>query len=125
MAGQSLPLEGQEIERRRLARELHDETGQALASILLGLKTIEQQIGEEPVALVRELVRSALDDVRRLTVELRPPALDDFGLAPALERLTAIVAERSGLDIQLNIGSLRWRCPLRHETAVTASSRRP
>ena len=44
-------LEGQEIERTRLARELHDETGQALASILLGLKPIERQIGEEPVAL--------------------------------------------------------------------------
>ena len=82
-------LEGQELERTRLARELHDETGQALASILLGLKTLEREVGEEPLAVIRELVASALDDVRRLTVELRPPALDDFGLAAALERLTA------------------------------------
>ncbi len=89
-------LEGQELERRRLARELHDETGQALASILLGLKSLEAQVGTEPVARIRELVGSALDDVRRLTVELRPPALDDFGLGPALERLTAMTAERSG-----------------------------
>lgn len=96
-------LEGQELERKRLARELHDETGQALASILLGLKTLEQQIGSEPVARIRELVGSALDDVRRLTVELRPPALDDFGLRPALERLTEMVASRSEIDVHLNV----------------------
>ncbi|HUK45291.1 MAG TPA: GAF domain-containing sensor histidine kinase [Gaiellaceae bacterium] len=101
-AVQSL-LEGQELERKRLARELHDETGQALASILLGLKSLEQQVGPEPVATIRELVGSALDDVRRLTVELRPPALDDFGLAPALERLTSVVGERSGFEIQLSV----------------------
>ena len=110
-------LEGQELERTRLARELHDETGQALASILLGLKSIERQIGEEPVALIRELVGSALDDVRRLTTELRPPALDDFGLQPALERLTELVAGRSGLDVQLNMRS-PIELPPEYETAL-------
>ena len=110
-------LQGQEIERTRLARELHDETGQALASILLGLKPIERQIGEEPVALIRELVGSALDDVRRLTTELRPPALDDYGLQPALERLTELVASRSGLDVQLNVRSTA-ALPPEFETAL-------
>jgi signal transduction histidine kinase len=109
-------LDGQELERTRLARELHDETGQALASILLGLKAVEQQIGEEPVKTIRELVGSALDDVRRLTVELRPPALDDFGLAPAVERLAAIVRDRSGLgvDVSVTTGDL----PPDHSTAI-------
>jgi signal transduction histidine kinase len=115
-AVQSL-LEGQELERKRLARELHDETGQALASILLGLKSLEQQVGTEPVARIRELVGSALDDVRRLTVELRPPALDDFGLEPALERLTSIVAERSGIDVQLSVRS-PVALPADQETAI-------
>jgi signal transduction histidine kinase len=110
-------LEGQELERKRLARELHDETGQALASILLGLKSLERQVGPEPVATIRELVGSALDDVRRLTVELRPPALDDFGLAPALERLTSLVAERSGIDIQLSVRS-PVALPAEQETAL-------
>jgi signal transduction histidine kinase len=110
-------LQGQEIERTRLARELHDETGQALASILLGLKPIERQIGEEPVALIRELVGSALDDVRRLTTELRPPALDDYGLQPALERLTELVASSSGLDVQLNVRSTA-ALPPEFETAL-------
>src|SRR5690348_10035655 len=80
-------VSAQEQERRRLARELHDETGQALTSILLGLRTVEEAGGEEEVraavAEVRELVRSTLQDVRRLAVELRPKALDDFGLVAA------------------------------------------
>jgi signal transduction histidine kinase len=97
-------LEGQELERKRLARELHDETGQALTSILLGLKQLEKRVGEEPLAAVRELVGSALENVRNLTIELRPPVLDDFGLGPALERLASMVGSRSGLDIQLGIG---------------------
>jgi signal transduction histidine kinase len=111
-------LEGQELERRRLARELHDETGQALASILLGLKTLEREVGEAPLALIRDLVASALGDVRRLTVELRPPALDDFGLSAALERLTAVVAERSGLVLDLNVGIPAGTLPPEYETAI-------
>ncbi len=111
-------LNGQEIERTRLARELHDETGQALASILLGLKALEQQVGEEPLALVRNLVASALDDVRRLTTELRPPALDDFGLKPALERLVRQVADRSGLDVQLNVAVPEHALAPDQETAI-------
>jgi signal transduction histidine kinase len=111
-------LEGQELERKRLARELHDETGQALASILLGLKTLEREVGAEPLAVIRELVASALGDVRRLTVALRPPALDDFGLAAALERLAGVVAERSGLDVDVNVGVRAGALPPEHETAI-------
>jgi signal transduction histidine kinase len=110
-------LEGQELARRRLARELHDETGQALASIRLGLKELERQVGPEALVPIRELVDSALDDVRRLTVELRPPALDDFGIVAALERLTGVVAERSGIEIQLNVRS-ELELPPEHETAL-------
>jgi signal transduction histidine kinase len=115
-AVQSL-LEGQELERKRLARELHDETGQALASILLGLKSLEQQVGPEPVATIRELVGAALDDVRRLTVELRPPALDDFGLQAALERLASLVGRRSGIEIQLSMRA-GMALPPDQETAI-------
>jgi signal transduction histidine kinase len=111
-------LEGQELERKRLARELHDETGQALASILLGLKTLEREVGAEPLAVIRNLVASALGDVRRLTVELRPPALDDFGLAAALERLAGVVAERSGLNVDVNVGVRAGTLPPEHETAI-------
>jgi len=111
-------LEGQELERRRLARELHDETGQALASILLGLKALEKQVGEKALVPTRELVASALDDVRRLTIELRPPALDDFGLEAALERLTTVIGERSGVDVQLTVRTPVKPLPAEYETAL-------
>lgn len=111
-------LNGQESERTRLARELHDETGQALTSILLGLKEVEQEFGEERLARTRELVRSAMDDVRRLTTALRPPALDDFGLQPALEHLIHQVAGRSGLNIQLHCSFVSGTLNSDQETAL-------
>jgi signal transduction histidine kinase len=115
-------VEAQELERRRLARELHDETGQALTSILLGLKTLERSIeteqGREGVAAVRELVVSTLQDVRRLAVELRPAALDDFGLAPALERLVETVRQDTSVDVDLEMGIGGERLPTDVETTM-------
>ena len=98
-------VEGQELERRRLARELHDETGQALTSILLGLRSVEDASAPEDVsralADLRELVVATLQDVRALAVQLRPKALDDFGLVAALERLVQTFAEASGVRVEL------------------------
>jgi signal transduction histidine kinase len=96
---------GQELERRRLARELHDETGQALTSILLGLRAVDEA-GEpgkiaQAIGELRELVVATLQDVRRLAVQLRPKALDDFGLVPALERLVQTFSESSGIHVYL------------------------
>ncbi len=101
-------VEAQELERKRLARELHDETGQALTSILLGLKPLEDgATGQtlDAVAALRELVVSTLQGVRRLAVELRPSALDDLGLVPAIDRLARSFGE-SGLqvDVESQIG---------------------
>ncbi|HEX5468713.1 MAG TPA: GAF domain-containing sensor histidine kinase [Gaiellaceae bacterium] len=113
-------VEAQEEERRRLARELHDETGQALTSILLGLKTLEEtEAGdlETAVAALRERVVETLHDVRRLAVELRPKALDDFGLEPALERLTSGFAEQTGIEVQLQ-SQLGERLPGDVETVL-------
>jgi signal transduction histidine kinase len=106
-------VEGQELERRRLARELHDETGQALTSILLGLRAVEDAGGPDEVGAalgnLRELVVATLQDVRRLAVQLRPKALDDFGLAAALERLAQTFAEGSGVrvDLEAQLGEER------------------
>jgi signal transduction histidine kinase len=111
----------QESERKRLARELHDETGQALTSILLGLRSVEEASGEErrraAVEELRELVRSTLQDVRQLAVELRPTALDDFGLVPALDRLISTFAESTGIDVDLE-ARLQERLPPEIETAL-------
>ncbi len=109
---------GQEVERRRLARELHDETGQALTSILLGLRALEDANAGVDVDELRELVVATLQDVRRLAVQLRPKALDDFGLVPALERLAQTFAESSGIRVQLEANVGDERLPTEVETTV-------
>ena len=115
-------VEAQELERRRLARELHDETGQALTSILLGLKGIRGARTDEDAAQaeadLRELVVQALQDVRGLAVELRPSALDDFGLLPALERLAETFEERSGIRTRIEARIADERLPPDVETVL-------
>jgi signal transduction histidine kinase len=114
-------VKGQELERQRFARELHDETGQALTSILLGLKGIEEAKDEEvrrSVLALRELVVATLQDVRRLAVELRPKALDDFGLVPALERLTETFAEQTNVTVHVEAVLGDARLPEEVETAL-------
>ena len=112
----------QELERKRLARELHDETGQALTSILLGLKPLERTAATEEdraaVASLRELVVSTLQDVRRLAVELRPSTLDDFGLSTAVERLAETFRDNTGMrvDVDAQLGDVRL--PTEVETAL-------
>jgi signal transduction histidine kinase len=114
-------VEAQELERRRLARELHDQTGQELISVLLGLKAVEEAKSgaerAEALAAVREQVVETLHDVRRLAVELRPKALDDFGLVPALERLRDTFAEQTGMRVDLE-SRIRERLPTDVETAL-------
>jgi signal transduction histidine kinase len=106
----------------RIARELHDETGQALTSILLGLKPLERTAATEEdraaVASLRELVVSTLQDVRRLAVELRPSTLDDFGLSTAVERLAETFRDNTGMrvDVDAQLGDVRL--PAEVETAL-------
>jgi signal transduction histidine kinase len=109
---------GQEVERRRLARELHDETGQALTSIVLGLRALEDANTGVDVNELRQLVVSTLQDVRRLAVQLRPKALDDFGLVAALERLAQTFSESSGIRVQLEASIGNERLPTEVETTV-------
>ena len=97
-------VDAQELERKRLARELHDETGQSLTSMLLALRAIEEaktpDETQEATDRLREQIVDTLHDVRRLAVELRPKALDDFGLVPALERLTTTFTEQTAIPVE-------------------------
>src|SRR5262245_19134287 len=115
-------VQAQELERRRLARELHDETGQALTSILLGLKPIEEAESGEAVRgatqELRDRVVATLQDVRRLAVELRPKVLDDFGLLSALERLAETFQETTGIRVELEAATKGDRFPGDVETAL-------
>jgi two-component system, chemotaxis family, sensor kinase Cph1 len=114
-------VEGQETERARMARELHDQTGQALTSILLGLRAIEDaDAGEvhDRVAGLRDLVTEALQDVRRLAVDLRPTTLDDFGVVTAIQRLCGDVAEKSGISIDFHATREGERMPREVESCL-------
>lgn len=82
-------LAAQEAERVRIARELHDEVGQALTAVLWMVE------GD-----AREAVRDALEDVRGIARRLRPEALDDLGLAAALAALTVSVQRASGVRVE-------------------------
>src|SRR5436309_1759747 len=115
-------VSGQELERRRLARELHDETGQALTSILLGLRAAEEAANEQDMSAaaadLRELVVATLQDVRRLAVQLRPAALDDFGLAAALERLAQTFSEATNMRVEIEAQLGEERLPPEVETTL-------
>src|SRR5580704_3045137 len=96
-------LAGQEAERLRIAQELHDQIGQELTAVLLGLARVQARVDDQhkgDVAGVQDAVRSSLEDVRRIALELRPEALDDLGLHSALAVLCERFAQRSGLAVE-------------------------
>jgi two-component system, NarL family, sensor histidine kinase UhpB len=96
-----LVLRGQEEERRRVARDLHDEVNQALTGVLLRLEALAQDVPTDQrrqVAELKALTGQAMDELLRLARQLRPTALDDHGLAPAIEAQVRGFAERTGVE---------------------------
>jgi PAS domain S-box-containing protein len=117
-------VDAQETERRRVARELHDEMGQELAGLKLGLRlvkdggpfstTVEQGLGD-----LEETADRLMRDMHRLAWELRPPALDDFGLLPVLQRYAEEWSRRSGVAVDFHEGSMgAQRLPATVETTL-------
>jgi two-component system sensor histidine kinase UhpB len=96
-------LAAQERERRRIARELHDEIGQTLTGLVLRSETIARR---GPPALradlqeLREEARRGAEDVRSIARRLRPEALDELGLQPALTALTGTLGRQSGVHVE-------------------------
>ena len=108
-------LRAQEEERRRLALELHDQTGQSLTALALHAEAIVQRLkGETNTAALQArfqaerftlLAQKTLEEVQALSRQLRPPMLDDLGLAAALRWLAEDVGERLGMEVQTHIES--------------------
>lgn len=94
-------VEAQEEERGRLARELHDGSGQMLTSLLVRIKTLERTANSvevrEGLTSLLDIVSETIEQVRELSHRLRPAALEEFGLAIALETLLQDMAEEAGL----------------------------
>ena len=100
-----LAMRAQEEERRRLARDLHDEVNQALTAILLRLEALAQETPAErapEVAELKRLVNQAMDELLNLARQLRPSALDDHGLVPALETQLKRFGARTGVEVRLD-----------------------
>ncbi len=99
-----------EDERKRIARELHDEAGQALTSLLLGLKHLEDgsmdSSNKAKAAELRSLTARTLDLMRDMALELRPSTLDHLGLVAALERYVAEYGRKHGLEADFDAGGL-------------------
>ena len=116
-------LEGQEAERSRLARELHDETGSALTAILLGLAAIDTAAtlpeAHQACTALRETARSTLENVGRMAFALHPSALDEFGLVTALKDLIGGLEEQGGPKVELELDPPAGaRLPTKVETAI-------
>jgi two-component system sensor histidine kinase UhpB len=99
-----LAMRAQEEERRRLARDLHDEVNQALTAILRRLEALAQETPAEhrpEVAELKRLVNQAMDELLNLARQLRPSALDDHGLVPAVETQLKRFSARTGIEVRL------------------------
>jgi two-component system, NarL family, sensor histidine kinase UhpB len=100
----TLVMRAQEEERRRLARDLHDEVNQALTAILLRLEALSQDSPPErtdEVSELKRLVNQAMEELLNLARHLRPSALDDHGLMPALETQLKRFSARTGIEVRL------------------------
>ncbi|MCS7038056.1 MAG: sensor histidine kinase [Anaerolineae bacterium] len=117
-------VSAQEAERQRIARELHDATGQSLTALSLGLKGVQTLLerSEHPAAAaVRDLgaiSTQALGELRQIIADLRPSHLDDLGLAPALEWYAQKYQERHGIQTRVIVGGDNLRLPADYEIVL-------
>lgn len=118
-------IEAQEEERRRISREIHDGPAQMLANILLRAdlvdRTFRERSGEEALIemkSMRSMVRSSLQEVRRIIYNLRPMALDDLGLVPTIRKYLADLEEYHKMTITLSEHGSVDRLDSKYEVAL-------
>ncbi len=116
-----LVLRAQEEERKRLARDLHDEVNQALTAMLLRLGAVSQDAPESiaaELAEIRLLANGAMRELIQLARQLRPAALDDHGLVPALEGQVRRFSEHTGIEVGLTMDQSAAGLPEEGQTVV-------
>lgn len=117
-------LSALEDERKRIARELHDETSQSLTSILVNLQGMETRLQPLPpelsdrLRLTREVAARTLDETRRLMFDLRPSVLDDLGLIPALRWFMSQRVQPTGMQVDFQASGVEGRLSEELETAL-------
>jgi signal transduction histidine kinase len=115
----------QEQERRSLSQELHDEVGQSLSALLIGLSNLSAAIGspapdqvESEIGALRRIVESTVREVRNITLLLRPSMLDDLGLLPALEWQAREVSRQNGLIVNVAASGVPDNLPDEYKTCI-------
>ncbi|HYJ13232.1 MAG TPA: sensor histidine kinase [Thermomicrobiales bacterium] len=114
-------INAQEGERKRIARELHDDTAQILFAQLLNITALKGSVDpavQRAAESLEPMTVEAIEGVRRLALELRPPALDDLGVREAIAELAQRIAENSGLDVEVHTELSRERLPAEIELVL-------
>ena len=116
-------LKVQDEERRKLARDLHDSTGQTLTALKISVSLLQEDCKAEPARLailsdVVQLTDQALEEIRTMSYLLHPPLLDEVGFACAAEWFIEGFAKRSGINVKADIATSRERLPKKMEMAL-------
>jgi signal transduction histidine kinase len=116
-------LRVQDDERRRLARDLHDSTGQTLAALKISVSFMTESCKKDAATSgfaseVEALADRAIQEIRTMSYLLHPPLLDEVGFASAAEWYVEGFAKRSGITVSLDVASERERLPIMIETAL-------
>lgn len=110
-------IRAQEEERRRLARDMHDGPAQMLANVMLRAEICERLLDADLTQVrselrsLKEVVRGSIKDIRKVIFDLRPMALDDLGLVPALKRYVSELREQRGFPVEFAVNGLERRMP--------------
>src|ERR1700735_4038149 len=116
-------LKVQDEERRKLARDLHDSTGQTLTALKISVSLLQEDCKAEPARLailsdVVQLTDQAIEEIRTMSYLLHPPLLDEIGFACAAEWYIEGFAKRSGLNVTLHLATAQERLPMNMEIAL-------
>lgn len=116
-------LKVQDEERRRVARDLHDSTGQTLAALKMGIASLEQKLKQnqctaEALSEIAALADQALQEIRTTSYLLHPPLLDEAGFNSAAQWYVDGFAKRSGIKVRLDLATKPERLPITIETAL-------
>ncbi len=115
-------INAQEEERKRIARELHDETSQVLTSLLISLAVVEESVATKEahnrIAETRILAHQTLRAIRSLSIDLRPSALDDLGLLPALRWYVKEYQQKTNTEVDFQASGIKERLPAEMETVL-------
>ena len=114
-------ITAQEEERKRIARELHDETSHTLSSMLVELKLLEEgddSTKEKAKDHLKNLIRTTMEEVHRLAWQLRPTILDKFGLEVAIERYVQEFQQSTGIEADLIIKGVQRNLSPEQETTI-------